>query len=472
MTAAATPRRERTRRSLVFAVFLVALALLYTGYKAFGQAVDDSQRDWWLVGSFLPRSDDKNMPPVLDILAEFGETPRAGGTTIGRLTFDGALFTLREAAVGFAAGTLIGLAIAVVLLQSRRGERGVMPYVIASQTVPLIAIAPIVVVWGRTNFGFLPWEWQDWMSVSLIATYLTFFPVAVGSLRGLQSPSPEATELMQSYAASRRQVLTRLQLPASVPFLFPALRIAATASVVGAIVGEISAGVRGGLGRPDPGLRRQVHHRPRAALRVDHRRGPHRPAGGGCGGAGRAGGARPAQAGGGMSNPVVEGGGNVEPNLVVEIAGLDKTFNPDRVNAVAAIAGLDLSVGPREFVSIIGPSGLREEHAAATGGWPDRTYRRHRGGQRKERRRGAPGPGLRDGVPGGRAAGLALGDAQRGVAAGTDGLAEVPPPRPGCRDAGVVELSGFASHHPGNSPGACSSECRSPGHCRSRRRCC
>ena len=254
MTAAATPRRERTRRertrrSLVFAVFLVALALLYTGYKAFGQAVDDSQRDWWLVGSFLPRSDDKNMPPVLDILAEFGETPRAGGTTIGRLTFDGALFTLREAAVGFAAGTLIGLAIAVVLLQSRRGERGVMPYVIASQTVPLIAIAPIVVVWGRTNFGFLPWEWQDWMSVSLIATYLTFFPVAVGSLRGLQSPSPEATELMQSYAASRRQVLTRLQLPASVPFLFPALRIAATASVVGAIVGEISAGVRGGLGR-------------------------------------------------------------------------------------------------------------------------------------------------------------------------------------------------------------------------------
>lgn len=249
MAEAATPRRERTRRTLVFVVFLVALALLYTGYKAFGQAVDDSQRDWWAVGSFLPRSDDKNMPPVLNILAEFGEAPRAGGTTIGRLTLDGALFTLREAAVGFAAGTVIGLAIAVVLAQSRRAERGVLPYVIASQTVPLIAIAPIVVVWGRSNFGFLPWEWEDWMSVSLIATYLTFFPVAVNGLRGLQSPSPEATELMQSYAAGRRQVLARLQLPASLPYLFPALRIAATASVVGAIVGEISAGVRGGLGR-------------------------------------------------------------------------------------------------------------------------------------------------------------------------------------------------------------------------------
>ncbi len=249
MPAEPTSRREKTRRSLVFGAFMVVLALLYSAYKAFGQAIGDSQRDWWLVGSFLPRSDDKNMPRVLDILAEFGQAPRAGGTTIGRLTLDGALFTLREAAVGFAAGTVIGLAIAVVLLQSRRAERGVLPYVIASQTVPLIAIAPIVVVWGRTNFDFLPWEWEDWMSVSLIATYLTFFPVAVNGLRGLQSPSPEATELMQSYAASRRQVLQRLQLPASLPYLFPALRIAATASVVGAIVGEISAGVRGGLGR-------------------------------------------------------------------------------------------------------------------------------------------------------------------------------------------------------------------------------
>ncbi|MYI21070.1 MAG: ABC transporter permease subunit, partial [Acidimicrobiia bacterium] len=249
MTDRSTTRRARTRRTLVFAVFLVVLALLYTGYKAFGQAVDDTQRDWWVVGSFLPRSDDKNMPPVLDILAEFGQAPREGGTTIGRLTLDGALFTLREAAVGFAAGTIIGLAIAVVLLQSRRAERGVLPYVIASQTVPLIAIAPIVVVWGRTGLEFLPWEWKDWMSVSLIATYLTFFPVAVNGLRGLQSPSPEASELMQSYAAGRRQVLRRLQLPASLPYLFPALRIAATASVVGAIVGEISAGVRGGLGR-------------------------------------------------------------------------------------------------------------------------------------------------------------------------------------------------------------------------------
>ena len=87
------------------------------------------------------------------------------------------------------------------------------------------------------------------MSVSIIATYLTFFPVAVNGLRGLQSPKPENLELMESYAAGWTQTLRRLRLPASVPYLFAALKIAATASIVGAIVGEISAGVGGGLGR-------------------------------------------------------------------------------------------------------------------------------------------------------------------------------------------------------------------------------
>jgi NitT/TauT family transport system permease protein len=87
------------------------------------------------------------------------------------------------------------------------------------------------------------------MSVSIIATYLTFFPVAVNGLRGLKSPQTEDLELMRSYAASWFQTLLRLRFPASLPYLFAAFRIAATASVVGAIVGEISAGVTGGLGR-------------------------------------------------------------------------------------------------------------------------------------------------------------------------------------------------------------------------------
>ncbi len=237
------------RQVVVFAVFLVLLGLAYSGYKAFGQAVDDAQVDWPVIGSILPKTDDLTMPPLTDILAELGDTPRGEDQVFARFLFDEGLFTLREAAAGFVAGAVLGLAIAVVLARSDLLERGLLPYVIASQTIPLIAIAPIIVIWGRKNVDFFPWEWQDWMSVSIIATYLTFFPVAVNGLRGLQSPRPENLELMDSYAASWGQTLWRLRFPAAVPYLFAAFKIAATASVVGAIVGEISAGVEGGLGR-------------------------------------------------------------------------------------------------------------------------------------------------------------------------------------------------------------------------------
>jgi len=251
--AESADRRETVvrvvRQVLIFAAFVVFLALLYTGYKAFGQSIDDAQVDWPVIGSVLPRSDNLNMPPVVDILGEFGVTPGGTDKILALQLLDEAAFTLREAFVGFIAGTIIGLAIAVALARSTRLERGLLPYVIASQTIPLIAIAPIVVIWGRKNFDFMPWEWQDWMSVSIIASFLTFFPVAINGLRGLQSPKRENLELMESYAAGWTQTLWRLRFPASVPYLFAALKIAATASIVGAIVGEISAGVSGGLGR-------------------------------------------------------------------------------------------------------------------------------------------------------------------------------------------------------------------------------
>ncbi len=238
------------RQVVVFGLFLALLAGWYVGYKAFGQAIDDRQREWFAIGSVLPRTDDLTLPPLGDIFGAFGEpAPGVGEENLAAHLLDRALFTLREAAVGLAAGVIIGLAIAIVLARWRRLEDGFLPLVIASQTIPLVAIAPIVVIWGRKNFDFLPWEWQDWMSVSIIATYLTFFPVAVNGLRGLQSPRPEHLELMDSYAAGWFQGLWRVRLPASVPFLFAALKIAATASIVGAIVGEISAGVEGGLGR-------------------------------------------------------------------------------------------------------------------------------------------------------------------------------------------------------------------------------
>jgi NitT/TauT family transport system permease protein len=251
--SAKADRRAITSRAIrqvvVFAAFLISLGLLYTAYKAFGASVDHRQHKWRLIGSFLPRSDNLNMPPITDIFTSFGDTLPGESSPMAITLLGEALFTLREAAVGFIAGVITGLALAILLARSKFLERGLTPYIIASQTIPLIAIAPLVVIWGRKNIDFFPWQWQDWMSVSIIATYLTFFPVAINGLKGLQSPRPENLELMSSYAASWNATLWRLRLPASLPYLFAAFKLAAAASVIGAIVGEISAGVGGGLGR-------------------------------------------------------------------------------------------------------------------------------------------------------------------------------------------------------------------------------
>ncbi|GMR01889.1 MAG: hypothetical protein BMS9Abin20_0211 [Acidimicrobiia bacterium] len=255
--AKAIHRHERTaaikrfvRRIVVFTIFLVLLGLAYTGYKAFGQSIDDAQTEWPVVGRVLPRTDDLTMPPLGDIITEFGEPPqRNSAKPLAAFIAEASLFSFREAAFGFVFGIVFGMAIAIVLLRSPWIERGVSPYLVASQTVPLVAIAPIVIIWGSNSLGWLPFEWTRWMSVSIIATFLTFFPVAMNGIKGLQSADPAAMELMRSYAATRRQTLIRLQLPASVPYVFAAFKIAATAAIVGAIVGEISGGVPGGLGR-------------------------------------------------------------------------------------------------------------------------------------------------------------------------------------------------------------------------------
>ena len=157
-------------------------------------------------------------------------------------------YSLRLAAAGFAIGVVIGFLLALVMQRLRSFERALLPYVVLSQTVPLIALAPLVYGWSGnlTLFGL---DWQPWMSVSAISAYLAFFPVAVGALRGLSSPPAVQTELLRCYAASWWQTLVRLRLPASVPYLIPALKLAAAASVVGAIVAEISIGLSGGIGR-------------------------------------------------------------------------------------------------------------------------------------------------------------------------------------------------------------------------------
>jgi NitT/TauT family transport system permease protein len=195
-----------------------------------GQATDGT----WPGTSFgLPvRADDLTMPHAVDVWSELWRpVQRNRDEVLAVFLAKAALSTLWKAALGFALGVVVGWLLAVLMLRSRFAERGLLPWINISQTVPLIALAPIVVTWGRTN------SLSDSLSVALIATYLTFFPVAVNALRGLQSPSIADLELMRSYAATPNEILFKVRLPASRPYLFPALRLATTLSVVGAIVG-------------------------------------------------------------------------------------------------------------------------------------------------------------------------------------------------------------------------------------------
>jgi NitT/TauT family transport system permease protein len=147
------------------------------------------------------------------------------------------LITLRGAVVGFALGGIIGFVLALVMDLARGVERGLLPYVIASQMIPAIALGPI----------FYSVFKDENLARALIAAYVTFFPVTVNTLRGLRSVDATALDLMASYAASRRQVYTMLRVPAAMPYLFQALKVAATASVVGAVVVELM-GAQQGIG--------------------------------------------------------------------------------------------------------------------------------------------------------------------------------------------------------------------------------
>lgn len=181
---------------------------------------------------------DLSLPHVWSVIGAFIEPAQRSGPPLGQILFGQALFTFREALIGFAAGGLLGLSLGALFVHSRLAERAFVPYVVASQTVPILAISPIIVV--ATQAG--------WASVAIISAYLTFFPVTIAALRGLRAADPRSFELMRSYAASKRSVLWKLRLPTSVPYLFAALRVAAAASVIGAIIGELPAGIPDGLG--------------------------------------------------------------------------------------------------------------------------------------------------------------------------------------------------------------------------------
>jgi len=236
----------RRRRALTWLLVVVAILVVWEGLKALGGTpwraplAQPGSPVLWNPPFRWPFVNDLNLPHVWNIALTFGQPfQRGADQSVAQYLFGAALYTWREALLGFVLGAAIGLLLATVFVHSRLLERAFVPYVVASQTIPIIALAPMI------TFAF----GVSITSVVVIATYLTFFPVTIAMIRGLRSLDPRALELTRSYAASRWQVYRKLRLPASLPYLFTALKIAATASIVGAIVGESPGGVADGLGR-------------------------------------------------------------------------------------------------------------------------------------------------------------------------------------------------------------------------------
>lgn len=182
------------------------------------------------------------LPSPHQVFAEMWRTTVEVAPTSRRSLLYHAWVTLSSTLLGFALGTLLGILLAVFIVHNRAMDKSVMPWVVASQTIPILAIAPMIIVVlnavGLT--GLLP--------KALISTYLSFFPVVVGMVKGLRSPEPIQLDLMRTYSASAAQTFWKLRWPSAMPYLFTSLKVAVAISLVGAIVGELPTGAVAGLG--------------------------------------------------------------------------------------------------------------------------------------------------------------------------------------------------------------------------------
>ena len=234
-------------RGLLWGLFgLAAVVILWEAYKA------AAPPEGLVVGDLtvFPRTTDIAMPHTWDMVARFVDpvTRAAGADPLWFAVLKAAGLSLGIAAIGWAIGVTLGMALALLMQRWAIAESAVLPWVVLSQTVPLIAIAPLVRRWG-SSIEIGSFEWENWMSVALIASYLAFFPVAVSALRGLKSAPASDVDLFRAYAAGWWTTLFRLRLPSSVPYLLPALRLAAANAVIGTVVAEVSIGLGGGIGR-------------------------------------------------------------------------------------------------------------------------------------------------------------------------------------------------------------------------------
>ncbi len=243
------PKPSRSRSLLItilrFALVLVLVCIAWEGLKfvagtpwRFSTADGALFNLQWKPPLSIQIASDLNMPHLWDIFGAFVQPAQRNGPPMINVLAQAGVATMQAAIVGFFIGTALGLVLGTIFAHSTLLERSLVPYVVASQTIPILAIAPMVVVWLKAG----------WWSVAILAAYLCFFPVTINTLRGLRSPDPRAIELMRSYAATQWTTLWKVRYPAALPYIFTALKIAATTSIVGAIIGELPSGIREGLG--------------------------------------------------------------------------------------------------------------------------------------------------------------------------------------------------------------------------------
>jgi len=248
--AAATLVRWRDGHALPLTIVLLALLVIwYAGavWLNAPQVIDIafSGRQDWTTRELIDATwsmERPVLPAPHQVAVEFYESVFEQDLTSRRSLAYHAMVTASATLLGFLFGIALGVLLAVGIVHVRTLDRSLLPWVIASQTVPILAIAPmIIVVLGNAGFtGLLP--------KAIISMYLCFFPVTIGMVKGLRSPDPLQLDLMRTYSASPAQVFWKLRSPASVPFLFASLKVAIGISLVGAIVGELPTGAQEGIG--------------------------------------------------------------------------------------------------------------------------------------------------------------------------------------------------------------------------------
>lgn len=182
------------------------------------------------------------LPAPHQVAQEINKTVFQTKPTSPRSLVNHARVTLSSTLLGFLMGTILGIVLSVGIIHSRALDKSLMPWVITSQTIPILAVAPMIIV-VLNSIGI-----SGLIPKSIISAYLSFFPVTVGMVKGLRSPDPMHLDLMRTYNASRAQVFWKLRWPSALPFLFASMKVAIAISLVGAIVGELPTGAVEGLG--------------------------------------------------------------------------------------------------------------------------------------------------------------------------------------------------------------------------------